>query len=110
MLTGDQNMIELNASIHYDLVRPDDYVFGQLDGETTVRAAAESAVQAVVTGASLEDVLTTGRAAIEARVRQELQPRLDGYGAGVRILGVRLEDVHPSLEAVDAFRDVSAAF
>jgi HflK protein len=110
MLTGDQNMIELNASVHYDLPRPDEFVFGQLDGEATVRAAAESAAQAIVTGSSIDDVLTTGRTAIERRIQTELQARLDRYHAGVRVLGVRLEDVHPSLEVVDAFRDVSGAF
>ena len=110
MLTGDQNMIELNAVVHYDLARPDEYVFGQLDGETTVRAAAESAVQSVVTSASLDEVLTTGRATVEQRVKRDLQARLDRYDAGVRVLGVRLEDVHPSLEVVDAFREVSGAF
>ncbi len=110
MLTGDQNMIELNATVHYDLVRPDEFVFGQLDGEATVRAAAESAAQSVVTGSSIDDVLTTGRHAIEQRIKSELQNRLDRCRAGVRVLGVRLEDVHPSLEVVDAFRDVSGAF
>ena len=28
MLTGDQNMIELTASIHYSVERPDDFPFG----------------------------------------------------------------------------------
>jgi len=110
LLTGDQNMIELNAVVHYDLTRPDDFAFGQLDGEATVRAAAESAVQSVVTSASLDEVLTTGRTAVEQRVKRDLQARLDRYAAGVRVLGVRLEDVHPSLEVVDAFRAVSGAF
>jgi HflK protein len=75
-----------------------------------VRAAAESAIQSVVTGAALDDVLTTGRRAIEELVRNDLQERVDRYRAGIRILGVRLEDVHPSLEVVDAFRDVAGAF
>jgi HflK protein len=110
MLTGDQNMVELNATVHYDLVRPDQFIFGQLDGDATVRAAAESAIQSVVTNAALDDVLTTGRLGIEARVRLELQARLDRYASGIRVLGVRLEDVHPSLEVVDAFREVSGAF
>src|SRR5207302_2074728 len=80
------------------------------DGEATVRVAAESAVQNIVTNTSLDDVLTTGRAAVEQRVKVELQARLDRYRAGIRVLSVRLEDVHPSLEVVDAFRDVSGAF
>jgi Cu+-exporting ATPase len=109
MLTGDQNMIELNAAIHYDVVRPGEFVFSQLDIDATVRSAAESAIQSVVTNAALDDVLTSGRLAIEVRVKQELQARLDRYHCGVRVLSVRLEDVHPSLEVVDAFREVAGA-
>jgi HflK protein len=110
MLTGDQNMIELNATVHYDLLHPDDFLFRQLDGEATIRAAAESSIQAVVTATSLDDVLTIGRAAIEQRARRELQARLDRYAAGIRVISLRLQDVHPSLEVVDAFRDVSGAY
>ena len=36
--------------------------------------------------------------------------KLDRYGAGVNVIRVKLLDVHPSLEVVDAFREVSAAF
>jgi HflK protein len=109
MLTGDQNMIELNATVHYDLTRPDDFLFTQFDAEATLRNAAEAAMQSVVTTEPLDAVLTTGRQAIEEKARAALQARLDRYGAGVRVLSFRLEDVHPSLEVVDAFRDVSAA-
>ncbi|HJZ95658.1 MAG TPA: FtsH protease activity modulator HflK, partial [Candidatus Solibacter sp.] len=110
MLTGDQNMIELNATVHYDVARPADFVFSQTDVETTVRSAAESAMQFVVTNTALDAVLTAGRLGIEDRIKQELQERLDRYACGVRVLGVRLEDVHPSLEVVDAFREVAGAF
>jgi Cu+-exporting ATPase len=110
MLSGDQNMIEVNATVHYQLSRPDDFVFGQLDGEATARAAAESVLQSVVTASPIDDVFTIGRRQIEQRVQDELQRRLDRYGAGIRVLRVKLLDVHPSLEVVDAFRDVAGAF
>jgi HflK protein len=64
----------------------------------------------VVTSSSLDDVLTEGRRQLEARARNELQRRLDEYGAGVQVLEIKLEDVHPALEVVDAFRAVSDAF
>ncbi|HZT30145.1 MAG TPA: FtsH protease activity modulator HflK [Bryobacteraceae bacterium] len=110
MLTGDQNMIELNATVHYSLSRPDDFLFRQLDGDTTVRAAAESVMQGIVNRTPLDAVLTTGRQAIESQGLEELQRRLARYGAGVEVLRVKLEDVHPSLEVVDAFREVSGAY
>jgi HflK protein len=110
MLTGDQNMIEVNAVVHYQITRPDDFLFQQLDPEATIRTAAESALQTTVSTALLDDVLTTGREAIEARVLEALQKKLDRYDSGVRVVRVKLLDVHPSLEVVDAFREVSAAF
>jgi HflK protein len=110
MLTGDQNMIELYATVHYVPAHPDDFLFRQLDGDGTVRAAAESVMQSVVTSSSLDDVLTEGRRQLEQRARNELQRRLDQYDAGVQVLEVKLGDVHPALEVVDAFREVSDAF
>jgi HflK protein len=110
MLTGDQNMIELNAAVHYEIERPDAFLFRQLDGDATIRQAAESAIQEVTTTTPLDDVLTSGRQAIEQKVMAELQRRMDRYQTGIRVLRVKLEDVHPSFEVVDAFRAVSAAF
>jgi HflK protein len=109
MLTGDQNMIELNATVHYAVARPDAFLFGVMDGESVVRAAAESALQSIITTTPLDDVLTTGRGTIERRALADLQHRVDRYDAGVTVLEVKLQDVHPAQGVVDAFREVSAA-
>jgi Cu+-exporting ATPase len=109
MLSGDQNMIEVNATVHYQVVRPDDFLFNQLDGESTMRSAAESVLQSVVTTTAIDDLLTLRRRQIEQRVLDELESRVEKYKTGVRILQVKLLDVHPSLEVVDAFREVSGA-
>ena len=65
MLTGDQNMIELNATVHYEVAHPDAFLFRQLDGDATMRAAAESVIHGITSTTPLDDVLTTGRQAIE---------------------------------------------
>jgi Cu+-exporting ATPase len=110
MLTGDQNMIELNAVVHYDIDRPDAFLFRQLDGDAAVRAAAESALQGIMNVTNLDEVLTAGRQRVEQSAQAEIQRRMNRYETGIRVLRVKLEDVHPSLEVVDAFRSVSAAF
>ncbi len=110
MLTGDLNMIEVTAVIHYRVRKPDDFLFRQMDGDATVRTAAESILQLVTTTTPLDNILTSERQALESRISSELQARLDHYEAGVEVLGARLLDVHPSVEVVDAFREVSAAF
>jgi Cu+-exporting ATPase len=110
MLTGDQNMIEVNATVHYQVEHPDAFLFRQIDGDATIREAAESVIHGITTTTPLDEVLTTGRESIETRALTELQRRMDGYETGIRVLHVKLQDVHPSLEVVDAFREVSAAF
>ena len=110
MLAGDQNMMEVNAVVHYWLAKPDEFLLRQFDGEGTVRSAAEGALAAIATTTSLDDILTTARKEVESRVKSDLQTRLDRYAAGVEVLHVQLLDVHPSVEVVDAFREVSGAY
>jgi len=110
VLAGDQNMMEVNAVVHYRIAKPDDFLFRHLDGALVVSVAAESALQAVATASAADEMLTGGRRAIEKRVTEELQTRLDRVMSGTEVLEVRLLDVHPSLEVVDAFRSVSGAF
>ena len=110
MLTGDQNLIELTAVVHYRISKPDDFLFRHMDGAAVVRTAAESVLQGVVTRTELDGALTVKRREIEDRVAAELQQRLDRYQAGAEVLRVRLIELHPAVEVVDAFREVSGAF
>ena len=76
MLSGDQNMLELNATVHYIPEHPDDFLFRQVDADLTVRSAAEAVMQSVVTSSSLDDVMTRNRRGIEATAREQLQDGL----------------------------------
>jgi HflK protein len=109
MLTGDQNMIEMTAVVHYDLERPDDFVFQQFDVATTLQVAAESVIQRLVNSAPLDDLITTQRRRLEEQAANLLNDRLNKYQTGVRVLQVRFQDIHPSVEVVDAFREVAGA-
>ena len=109
MLTGDQNMIEMTAVVHYDLEHPDKFVFEQLDAETTLQVAAESVIQRIVNSTPLDDLLTTRRHDLEQQAAETLNMRLRDYRTGARVLRVRFQDVHPSVEVVDAFREVAGA-
>jgi regulator of protease activity HflC (stomatin/prohibitin superfamily) len=54
--------------------------------------------------------LTTGRSEIERQAATLAQSKLDDYQSGLRIVAIQLQDAHPSVEVVDAFRSVSSAF
>ena len=108
-LTGDQNMVEVNATVHYRLRRPEDYLYGHAAPETLLRAAAESVLHEATAGQPIDALLTTGRGRVEQAAGVRLQQLLDRYRSGVEVLQVRLLDVHPSLEVVGAYRDVAGA-
>lgn len=110
MLSGDLNMMEITATVHYNLASPEDFLFGHADGDAAVRVAAESVLQLIATATPLDRLLTDGRREAETLAARNLQQRLDRYGAGVRVVSVKLLDVHPAVEVVDAFRSVSEAY
>ena len=110
LLSGDQNMAEVTATVHFRLKHTDGFLFRLADGEGAVRAAAESALQAVLSSTPLDGALTTDRSALSARARQLIASVLVRYQADVEIVAVKLLDVHPSFEVVDAFRAVSGAY
>ncbi len=109
MLTGDQNMIEMTAVVHYEIERPDDYLFRQVDAEATIRAASEAALRSVVNTMHLDALLTAGRREAEKLAAKRMNDMLGDYEAGVRVLQIHIQDMHPSVEVVDAFREVAGA-
>jgi HflK protein len=110
MLAGDENLIEVNAVVQYAVASPDKYLFETTDPANVVRVASESALRLLIGRSTLDAVLTTGRTEIEKQTKELVQGKLDAYQSGLRIVAVQLQDVHPSVEVVDAFRNVSSAF
>jgi HflK protein len=110
MLTGDENLIEVNAVVQYSVGSADKFLFSTTDPDNLIRVAAESALRLLIGQNTLDAALTTGRAQIERDAKSLLQARLDEYDSGLRVVAVQLQDAHPSVEVVDAFRNVSSAF
>ncbi|AOH84177.1 peptidase [Sphingomonas panacis] len=109
MLTGDQNVVDVNYSVRWDISNPQDYVFQIADPKSTLRATAESAMRAVLATATLDDAIGSGRGAMEVKVQQNMQAILDSYNAGIRIQGVAIKGAQPPEQVIDSFKKVSAA-
>jgi modulator of FtsH protease HflK len=109
MLTGDENIVDVNFTVFWVIKDAKDYLFNIRDPELTVKSAAESAMREVIGETPIAQALAEGRAKIEAETRQLLQMILDSYGAGIEITQLQLQRVDPPAEVIDAFRDVQAA-
>jgi membrane protease subunit HflK len=109
MLTGDQNIIDIDFVVQWRIKNASDFLFNIRDPEPTIKIAAESAMREIVGKTTLEDALTVKRQDVEGRTRDLLQNILDEYGAGVLIADVKLQKVDPPAQVIDAFNDVQRA-
>ena len=109
MLTGDENIVDIDFVVFWQISNAPDYLFNIQSPERTVKDVAESAMREVVGQNDIEPILTAARAKTEASVQQLIQRILDSYGAGIRVVQVQLQKVDPPAQVIDAFRDVQAA-
>lgn len=109
MLTGDENILDIQYTVFWRVNEPMDYLFNIAAAELTVRAAAESAMREIVGNMKAQDALALGRAEIETRTRELLQRVLTDYKSGIEIRNIQLRAVEPPAQVIDAFRDVQRA-
>ena len=109
MLTGDENIVNVQFSVQYQIKNPVEYLFNVTDQAAVVKNAAEAAMREVIGNSLIDSALTDGKLQIQTEATQLLQEILDRYKVGVRVIAVQLQDVHPPKEVSDAFKDVASA-
>ncbi|MDR1855665.1 MAG: FtsH protease activity modulator HflK [Desulfovibrio sp.] len=109
MLTGDENIVNVQFSIQYKISNAVDYLFNVADPTALVRNAAEAAMREVIGNSQIDAAITDGKLKIQSEATQLLQRILDSVGSGIQVLAVQLQDVHPPQDVIDAFKDVASA-
>lgn len=109
MLTGDENIVNVQFSVQYKIKDPVEYLFNIMAPTALVRTAAEAAMREVIGNSEIDSAITDGKLKIQNDATHLLQEILDRYGAGIQVIAVQLQDVHPPKEVIDAFKDVASA-
>lgn len=109
MLSGDQNIVNVQFSILFTVTDPRAYLFNLESPNATLQQVAESAMREVVGRRPAQDVFRDNREEISTQVRDIIQGTMDTYGAGVAINAVPIEDAAPPREVADAFEEVQRA-
>ena len=109
MLTGDENIVDLNFSVQWRVSDAARYLFRLADPEAAVKMTAESAMREVIGKANLTQILTTGRGDVQAQAADLMQRTLDAWGAGVTVVEVQIRTANPPPEVIAAFREVTNA-
>lgn len=110
MITGDQNIVDVQLLVQYNIKSSQDFLFKAVDpAGLTIKDAAETSLRQVVGQRAIDDVLTVEKEAVQEDTRLKLQELLDLYQTGIRVTEVKLLNVRPPDQVQDAFDDVVRA-
>ena len=109
MLTGDTNILNVALVVQYVIGNPSDFLFQIDQPQTLVATLAESVLTETVVGMPVDEVLTTGRLAIQGKVKLRTQEILDRYRSGIQIASVSIMNITLDASVAQAFQDVADA-
>jgi membrane protease subunit HflK len=109
MLTGDENIININFTVLWRIDSARSWLFNVSNPEDTLKVVAESAMREIIGRTAIQPALTGAREQIEITARELIQSVLNTYGAGIQVAQVQLLKVDPPPQVVDAFNNVLRA-
>ena len=109
LLTGDTNILSVALVLQYVIRSPAEFLFRIEDPETLIGSLAETVLTETVIGMAVDEVLTTGRLAIQERVKTETQAMLDRYQSGVQITSSSIMTIALDPSVAQAFQEVTDA-
>ncbi|SLN40181.1 Modulator of FtsH protease HflK [Roseovarius albus] len=109
MLTGDENVVDIDYQVVWNINDPARYLFNLRDPSQTIRAVSESAMREIIAQSELAPILNRDRGIIADRLQELIQSTMDSYDSGVNIIRVNFDKADPPQDVIASFRDVQAA-
>ncbi len=110
MITGDYNVVSVDFFMEWKVSDPQKYLFNSEQPVKILKNIAQAAARDVMGSKTVDDVLTTGKVAIQTEIKDIMVSRLEQYDIGVQIIEVKIQDAEPPTEAVvAAFKAVETA-
>ncbi len=116
-LTGDENIVDAKLIVHYRVRDPARYTFTlrpediHRSTHRMVKDVSRAVIAELVGVMSMDEALTSAKGLLAEKIKERAQVLLDGYGAGLQIVTVNLEDASPNppKDVAEAFIDVQNA-
>lgn len=109
MLTGDENIVDIDFQVVWNINDPAKYLFNLRDPRQTIRAVSESAMREIIAQSELAPILNRDRGSIASRLQDLIAETLASYDSGINVVRVNFDKADPPTQVIDAFREVQAA-
>lgn len=107
VITGDQNIATLSASVKYRVSDPVQYALNINNVEAVINGTVSSAMLAQAAATDVDDLLTGGKEGYAAAVLQNAKQRLAPIG--VELIGMELTQVRMPMEVREVYDQVNSA-
>lgn len=109
MLTDDENIIDLQFAVQYNLKNVEDTLFNNRSAELSVRGIAETAIREIVGKSKLDFALYEGRDEVATQTKALMQQVMDRYKTGIHVVSVTMQNAQPPEQVQVAFEDAVRA-
>lgn len=110
MITADFNFINIDFFVEYRIVDPVQYVYASQRPEDILKNIAQSCIRTVVGSYSVDDVLTTGKSEIQAKIKNMITEKMTEQNIGIQLVNISMQDSEPPTEEIiQAFKAVENA-
>lgn len=108
MLTRDENIVEVDYNVQYQINDAFKYAFKIRDPDETLKSASSGAVRQAIGNTQVEQALVE-RQAMEVQAVEILQETLNRYDAGIDVVGLNFPNIKAPAEVKEAFEDAITA-
>lgn len=110
MITKDYNFINIDFFVEYRIVDPVQYTYASRQPEEILKNIAQSSIRTVVGGYVVDDVLTTGKTEIQAKIKEMITEKISQQDIGIQLVNISMQDSEPpTAEVIQAFKAVENA-
>jgi membrane protease subunit HflK len=109
MLTGDLNIVEVEWIIQYRIADSRAWTFNVQDRTATIQDVSRSAINMLVGDRTIMDIMGSQRSFIETAGAEFMNETFRGYGLGIDVIAVKLQNIDPPAGVRAAFDDVNKA-
>ncbi len=109
VITKDENIVDVNCVIHYEINNIKDYMININNSEKFIRNLSEASIRILLGKEDLEEILVENKYKLQNDLQSDIQKLLNQYKAGINIIKINMQDIHPPVDVVHSFRDVTSA-
>lgn len=110
MITNDLNFVNIDFYLEWQVTDAIEYLYASESPVETLKLLASSYIRDTVCTYSIDEVLTVGKAQIQAEIKDKLVKRLDEEQLGITVRSVAIQDAEPpTAEVSAAFKNVEDA-